>query len=57
MNHQQYIMKSVNNLALLLVEAMQEMNSQMMQMKSSGSVRGNAKVKAQVREKSRVLRH
>jgi flagellar biosynthesis GTPase FlhF len=36
MTHQQYLMQSVNNLALLLIEAMEEMNDLMMQAQSQG---------------------
>ncbi len=44
MTHQQYLMQSVNNLALLLIEALEQMNSQMQQ-QSSGNCRGNCKSK------------
>lgn len=44
MTHQQYLMQSVNNLALLLIEALEQMNSQMQQ-QSSGNCSGNCKSK------------
>jgi hypothetical protein len=43
MTHQQYLMKSVNNLALLLIEAMKEMNDMMMQAQGSGSCSSKSK--------------
>jgi hypothetical protein len=42
--HQQYLMQSVNNLALLLIEALQEMNEMMMQAQAGGSCK-NSKAK------------
>jgi len=40
MTNQQYLMQSVNNLALLLIEALEQMNA-MMQQQSSGDCSGN----------------
>lgn len=41
--HQQYLMQSVNNLALLLIEALKEMNDMMMQADGSGSCKSKQK--------------
>jgi hypothetical protein len=46
MTNQQYLMHSVNNLALLLIEALEQMNS-MMQQQSSGNCSGSCKSQGQ----------
>ncbi len=43
--HQQYLMQSVNNLALLLIEALKEMNEMMMQAEGGGSCSSKQKKK------------
>jgi len=45
MTHQQYLMQSVNNLALLLIEALQEMNEMNMQAQGGGSCKSKQKKK------------
>jgi len=42
MTHQQYLMQSVNNLALLLIEALQQMNDMMMQAQGGGNCKNNS---------------